>query len=245
MKLSVISSSSKGNCYILENENEALLIEVGVPFKEIKKALNFNLRKVVGAVLTHEHKDHSKSLVDVLRAGIKVVASQGTVKTLNVKSTNNIIIKAGEITKLGSFDILAFDTIHDCSEPLGFLINHKDCGTVLFLTDTIYSAYTFKGLNNIIVESNYCEGILDLKYKAGETNEYLKNRVLNSHMSIKTCKKLLMANDLRNVHNIVLIHLSDSHSNSERFKKEVIGITGKKVTVARPGLQIDFNKQPF
>lgn len=245
MNLSVISSSSKGNCYILENESEALLIEVGVSFKEIKQALNFNLKKIVGAVVTHEHKDHSKALDDVLKAGIKVVASQGTVKALNVNSTNHITIKAGEATRLGTFDILAFDTVHDCSEPLGFLIKHKECGTVLFLTDTIYSAYKFKGLNNIIIEANYCEGILDLKYKAGETGEYLRNRVLNSHMSIRTCKKLLQANDLSKVNNILLIHLSDSHSNSERFQREVAGITGKKVTIARPGLQINFNQRPF
>lgn len=245
MKLSVISSSSKGNCYILENESEALLVEVGVSFKEIKQALNYNLKKVVGAILTHEHKDHSKCLEDVLRAGIKVVASQGTVNALGVKSTNHISIKAGEATKLGSFDILAFDTVHDCTEPLGFLIRHDECGTVLFLTDTIYSGYTFRGLNNIIVEANYCEGILDLKYREGVTSEFLRKRVLNSHMSIRTCKQLLLANDLKKVNNIVLIHLSDSHSNSERFKKEVTGITGKKVTLAKPGLQIDFNQKPF
>lgn len=245
MKLSVISSSSKGNCYILENENEALLIEVGVSFKEIKQVLNYNLKKVVGAILTHEHKDHAKCLEDVLKAGIKVVASQGTANALGVQSTNYIRIKAGEATKLGSFDILAFDTVHDCIEPLGFLIRHEECGTVLFLTDTIYSGYTFKGLNNIIVEANYCEAILDLKYKEGTTSEFLRKRVLNSHMSIRTCKQLLMANDLKKVNNILLIHLSDNHSNSDRFKREVIGITGKNVNIARPGMQINFNKQPF
>ena len=78
MKLKVLGSSSKGNCYLLQNENECLIIECGISFKEIKIGLDFNLRNVVGCLVTHEHKDHSKSLQDLLRAGINVYTSFGT-----------------------------------------------------------------------------------------------------------------------------------------------------------------------
>ena len=36
MKLTVIGSGSKGNCYILKGFREALIIECGVPFDEVK-----------------------------------------------------------------------------------------------------------------------------------------------------------------------------------------------------------------
>lgn len=39
MRLKVLGSGSSGNCYILENENEALIIEAGLPFMEVKKAV--------------------------------------------------------------------------------------------------------------------------------------------------------------------------------------------------------------
>lgn len=55
MKLKVLGSSSKGNCYLLESDKEVLIIELGISFKEIKKALNFDISKVVGALVTHEH----------------------------------------------------------------------------------------------------------------------------------------------------------------------------------------------
>ena len=58
MKLIVLGSSSSGNCYILDNGKEALIIEAGIRFQEVKKALDFNLRKVVGCVVTHAHNDH-------------------------------------------------------------------------------------------------------------------------------------------------------------------------------------------
>lgn len=55
MKLKVLGSGSSGNCYILENDSEALIIEAGVPIMETKKALDFNIRKVRGVVISHEH----------------------------------------------------------------------------------------------------------------------------------------------------------------------------------------------
>lgn len=55
MKLKVLGSSSSGNCYILENDAEALIIEAGVSFKEVKVALDFNIRKIQGVVVSHQH----------------------------------------------------------------------------------------------------------------------------------------------------------------------------------------------
>ena len=60
MKLKVLSSNSSGNAYILEDKDEILLIECGVSFKKIKEGINFDLNKVVGVLISHEHKDHSK-----------------------------------------------------------------------------------------------------------------------------------------------------------------------------------------
>src|ERR1041385_4951135 len=127
-----------------------------------------------------------------------------------------------------------------------YLIKHQECGVVLFLTDTVYSPFVFKGLNNIIVEANYCDEILEEKRQAGYTIEMLRDRVIESHMSLKNCKDLLAANDLSQVNNIVLIHLSDSHSHETRFKKEVEALTGKVVHVADKGMVIEnFEKTPF
>ena len=57
MMFSVIGSGSKGNGYILHNDNEALVIECGVPFMEYKKALNFNIAKIKGCIVSHKHLD--------------------------------------------------------------------------------------------------------------------------------------------------------------------------------------------
>ena len=39
----------------LENENEALILDLGCSSSDIKKSLNFNIRKIKGCLLSHEH----------------------------------------------------------------------------------------------------------------------------------------------------------------------------------------------
>ncbi|WP_417444607.1 hypothetical protein [Joostella sp.] len=157
---------------------------------------------------------------------------------------NSIEIQSGTSFSAGSFKIMPFDVKHDVP-TVGFFINHPECGNTLFLTDTFYCPYTFKGLNNIIVESNFSREIIDRKVKAGASPEFLRNRILKSHLSLEYCKELLQANDLSKVNNICLIHLSDSNSNEKQFQKEVAELTGKNVSVANNGMEIEFNKEPF
>lgn len=246
MQLHVINSNSAGNAYVLANESEALLLECGVAFSAIKKALRFDLRKVVGALVTHEHNDHSKSMFDVMNAGIDVYASPGTHRAKGTDTHHRAIgVRAGDQFQVGGFSVRPFDVQHDCAEPLGFLIHHPNTGTILFLTDSYYTKYRFKNLNHLIIEANYCEDIIYRKVSEGASPKFLKDRVLQSHMSLQTCKEMLAANDLSKVMNIVLIHLSDGNSDADRFKREVEESTGKRVYVAGPGLTIDMNLSPF
>lgn len=57
MMLHVIDSGSDGNGYLLQNENEALVIECGCSFNEVKKLTKFNIMKIAGCIISHEHLD--------------------------------------------------------------------------------------------------------------------------------------------------------------------------------------------
>lgn len=247
MRLHVINSNSAGNAYILYNDQEALLIEAGVRFPRILQALKFRLRKVVGCLVTHEHGDHSIAVRNVLNAGIKVYASKGTHEALGVAAHHRAIqIKSGNQISIGNFQVMPFDVKHDVREPLGFLIYHKETGMVLFMTDTYMNEFHFgHQLHNVIIEANYSNAILDARLAAGEDPKFLRDRTIVSHMSLDTCKGVLCAQDLSEVNNIVLIHLSDRTSDHNQFKKEVAEATGKKVHIATPGLDIEFNRKPF
>ncbi len=74
--------------------------------------------------------------------------------------------------------------------------------------------------------------ILRANIEAGLVPVELKNRIIQSHFSLENVKKFLQANDLSQVREIWLIHLSDDNSDADRFKREIQELTGKPVYVA-------------
>ena len=247
MKLQVIGSSSSGNCYILGNDHEASVIECGIPFKRVQEAVDFDINRISGALVSHEHGDHAKHVQRFLDARIPCYMSIGTQEALGL--TDNRLVcgmkPGGNPYHVGNFKVQGFETRHDAADPFGFLIYHPECGMTLFATDTYYLEYTFAGLNNILIECNYRQDILDANIASGKLNPALRNRTIKSHMSFDTCKETLLCNDLSKVNNIVLIHLSSGNSDAAAFRDGIQKATHKTVHVAEPGLQVLFNKTPF
>lgn len=243
MNLHIVGTGSKGNAYIIQNDDEALLIECGVRFNEIKKELNFKISKVAGMLISHSHLDHCKGVKEVISAGIDIYCLKETSDTFGIASHRIKNIQPLKTYMVGNFKVFSFDLKHDVP-CLGFMVEHPVTGKFCFITDTYYCEYRLPALNNIIIEANYCETILQKRLEAGEEPNFLRDRVLRSHMSLQTCKDFLIANDIKKVYNIVLIHLSDRNSHAVRFQKEIKELTAKKVTVADKGLIIPFSKTP-
>ncbi len=250
MKLHILGSSSAGNCYVFDNGKEALVIECGVAFKEVKKAVSFDISRIVGVLISHEHKDHAAYVEDFLKMRINCYSSEGTIRKLIERNNTNDANKKqfkliNEYKKIGNFKIKSFKVFHNAEEPIGFLIFHKEMGTVLFATDCNSIDFKFKNLNNILIECNHSIRIITNNLKKGLITEAESVRILRNHMSIETCIQTLKENDLRNVNNIVLIHLSEKNSNAKEFKEEVQIATCKNVLIAEKNMTIELNKMPF
>lgn len=247
MTFHIIGSNSSGNSYILQGETASLLIEAGLPLKEVKKCLEFDLSKIKGCLISHCHGDHAKYASEYMRNGIDVCASLGTLNTFDkVLNTHRMrVMQAQKKYEVSEFIVMPFAIEHDAPEPFGYLIKHRECGLVLFVTDTYYLKYKFPGLNQIIIECNYSQDIVDKRLGDGDTIALVRNRVISSHMSFETCKNVLRANDLTQVNNIILIHLSDGNSDSKLFKSEIEVLTGKTVSIAEAGMIIPFDINPF
>lgn len=245
MRLNVLGSDSNGNCYVLQNDKEALIIEAGVRFPEVKKALKWQLSKVVGAVITHEHNDHAKYVRDFVSNGITVLALPSVFKAKSIDSLSfrkEIEPMHGYI--VGGFKVFAMPVCHDVP-CVGFIIEHEDMGRMLFVTDTMMLEYRVPGLNHILLEANYAEDILDAKIEAGSVPLSMKPRLIHSHMEIETTKGILRANDLSGVNEIVLIHLSNGNSDERRFVREVQETSGKPVYAAVAGLELNLSINPY
>lgn len=240
MVLKVLGSGSSGNCYILENDNEALIIEAGLSFTKVKKALDFNVLKIKAVITTHIHSDHHLYCFQYIRAGIPVWEP--------FKLIDGNILSFGK----ESFDIRAFENrdksgrwLHnngDGSECpcVGFYITHPDMGSLVYATDTEYVKWRFKDVNHIMVEANY-----DMQFVNREEPNY--EHRLRGHMSLPTALDFIQTNDNPALRNVVLIHLSDKSADSALFKQKTAETIkyGADIYVAERGLEVDMNLCPF
>ncbi|WP_028559053.1 MBL fold metallo-hydrolase [Paenibacillus pinihumi] len=228
-----IASSSAGNAYRVTDGQTMLLLEAGLSYKEIQRSLSFRVTQLSACLITHEHGDHSRSAKELMRAGVKVFTSSGTADAVGLSGHRLQIVKPGERVQVGSWTILPFGVEHDAAEPLGFVLANTSRDKLVFLTDTYYSRYTFPGMTHLMVECNYALDIVNRRVAAGELHPSQKSRLLQSHFGLDNVKDMLRANDLSKLREVWLLHLSDSNSDADRFKREVQEITGTVVQVAR------------
>ena len=241
MKLLVLGSSSSGNGYLLHHEGEALVLEAGVKLHQVKQKLNFQLNSIRGCLVSHAHKDHARYVPEYANAGINILAPDDVFTGYHNRFHPVI---EGKGYKLGNFKVIPFKVLHDIT-CYGYLINHPASGNIVFLTDTYLCEYVFPDLKHIIIEANYADDILEENILFGSERPAKRERLLTSHMEIKSTKAFLKAQDLSLVQNIILIHLSDNNSHARRFHHEITALTGKQVYVAHPGLEIDLSKNLF
>ena len=239
MKLITVGSGSTGNCHLLKESNQVLILDAGVSDRDIVRALNYNIRDIQGVVVTHSHKDHTKAVSNLKLMGIPVLQPYLTDKT-----------KVSET--YGDFSITSFalknqegrwlHTNNDGSEcPIcGYLISVSD-RKILYITDVMYCPYKFKKqrLHTIIVGCNYEDDI--------EIDNTAKNyHVRLGHSSLSTVKDIVKANRTSALRHVVLCHLSAS-ADGERMVREVSRVAGAGVTVdiAEPGKTISLSDTPF
>lgn len=210
MTLKCINSGSSGNCYILTSDSgETLILDCGIPIKEIKKGLDWNIKGIVGVLCTHKHLDHSKSVEDFETMGIPILAPY--------------LGDSCKPMKMGGFTVKPFDlttidgrwTHTDANgEPCpiyGFLITHKEMGRMLYITDCEVIKWRFKGINHILLGTNYDKDLVNVD------NKSKANHVFRGHLSIDTACDFVNANYSDSLQNVIMCHLSSENADSDSF----------------------------
>lgn len=217
MRFEALASSSAGNAYVVSDKETHILLECGISHSKLQKLSGFSLSEFQGCIVSHEHKDHAKAVLELISRGMPVYMSEGTAEALETDSVN--LIESMEQFNIGSFDIVPFATFHDAKEPLGFLVKSRVDGDVLaFATDTVNLRYKFPGLNILAIEANYDKAILE---RCERMPEKVRYRISNAHMEIDTLCDYLRSLDLSQCREIHLLHLSDATSHEGHFINKV------------------------
>lgn len=230
MQIQVIGSGSSGNAYHVTDGETRVLLDCGLPFGQIQEALNHTATQLDGVLITHEHGDHIKAAKQLARYGVSLYATAGTFEAAKLRGHRCKPIKPKHSFWIGSFRIMPFDVKHDAADPVGFLIDSKRTGErLLYITDTFYSRYVFKGVNYLMLEINYDDTSLE-EAKGEEPAAYV-NRVYGSHMSLSTALEFIRATGTRGLKQVYVLHVSNSHGHAERIKTAVQRETGVPVTI--------------
>ena len=226
MRLITLGSGSSGNCYVLTNGTEALILDAGLPFMAVKIALKFQTRQIKGVIVTHRHGDHASYIGDYAGTGIPVWTPY-MAESLRQKQT------------FGRFKVASFECIHDVP-CVGYLIEHPDIGRMLYATDTEYVKYRFKGLQTMLIEANYSDELANRR-------EAKYRHVLTGHMSIGTALDCIAANATDALRNVILCHLSGDSADPVAFKlaAEEVAPENARVSIAEPGTVVDLRDVPF
>ena len=230
MEIKVLASGSSGNAYIISDGTTTLLLDAGIPLREIQIGTGFKVRRLSGAFVTHEHKDHSKAMKDLARIGVDIYASRGTMEACGLSGHRFHPVKALKELDVGTFRVLPFDVEHDAAEPLGFLFTSlSSAEKLLYFTDTYFVRYRFPELTHIMAECNYTEQGVQDSVAEGRVPLEMVPRLVHSHMSLETLLDMLRANDMSTVRQIYLLHLSENNSEAQRMKEAVQRQTGAEV----------------
>ena len=242
MTLKCIGTGSSGNCYLLISDNgETLILDCGLPIKEIKKGLNWNIKDVVGVLCTHQHLDHSKSLNDFKSMGIPIFAPYlgNSCKSMNM---GGFTVRPFELTTV---DGRWTHTNADGSECpcYGFLIIHKEMGRMLYITDTELIKWRFKDINHILLGVNYDKELVDSE------NQSKNNHIFRGHLEIGTACDFVSANNSSTLQNVIMCHLSSENADSDSFIEKMKKVAcGSNVDVSernKEWLLANPNECPF
>lgn len=232
MRFEALASSSHGNAYIVSDQETHILIECGISRKKLQQLSGFRLSDISACMISHEHKDHSGCVKDLIAGGMPVYMSEGTAVALGLEGNALEAAEAVEHQKqitVGTIDIVPFATFHDAKEPLGFLFRSRLDGDILaFATDTVNLNYRFPGVNLLAIESNYDKNILE---RCEKMPEKVRHRITNTHMEIDILCEYLRKLDLSVCREVFLLHLSDATSHEGHFINKVCRAVPKHVKV--------------
>lgn len=232
MMIRCVGSGSSGNSYaLIDNDNKILLLDLGLPAKEIKRAIDFRISDVVGAVVTHHHKDHSLAVADFEKMGIPVWQPYLDENKMQRRY-------------FGGFMVRSFDVPHDNEPCVGYLIECPNHDRLLYATDCEYIRYSFKKMNlsHILIECNYQQELVDRDLPNYEHK-------IRGHCSLDTCKEFIKVNSTDSLQTVILCHLGQETTEPMECVADIQKIVPwANVCVAEKGLEVELrnkNECPF
>lgn len=196
MKIKILSSGSRGNCYILTDVNDSqLILDCGIKYEKIATELNWG--KPIACLISHKHEDHyNESTVNrMFKFGLKVFTP--------TTADNGVSFAYGD------WRILPIELPHDkdCSSFSFIIYNVTEGKSIYYATDcTALPRIADRVFDLFMIENNYDQQTV---FQKRLTRNGRNNLGYLRHLSMEYLVNWLK--DRKSiVRNLLITHLSNS-----------------------------------
>ena len=223
MRFLPLASGSQGNATVVEFGGTRLLIDAGLPLKELLarlEASRIEPQSIAAVLLSHEHQDHVRGAQRFSkRFGVPVAANWATLEGMDRSPQafeGWIDLPVGRTVTIGEAAVVSFPVPHDAAAPVGFVLE-GDGVRVGVATDlghvTPQIAERLAGCDLLMIESNHDPLLL----RDGPYPWRLKDRVSGKlgHLSNSEAAALIKHSAGERCRCIVLAHLSEKNNTPE------------------------------
>lgn len=222
VEICALASGSNGNCYYVGNDNEAVLIDIGIYYKRLIERLddaNLDKTKIKAIFISHEHMDHIQGArTTSKKLGIPIIYNKKTYNKIynKYKADNYGFFEAGKPYIIEDIKIHPFSKQHDAIDPCSFRveIENKNIGVMTDIgeaDDTLKKEFSL--CDAVFLEANYDIDML----MTGLYPDHLKERVNSSkgHLSNEQALNLVEQHASSNLKTIFLSHISPANNTRE------------------------------
>lgn len=236
MQIDVLASSSLGNAYIVSDGATSILLDAGIPYKELQVKSDFKTNEVAACLVTHCHLDHARAVKDLVRNAIDVYGLFETLAMLGVTANylhRTHFVEPLKTYTINTFEIMAITMYHDCP-CVGYMLHSKVTNERLFFaTDTYKITVNPQGIDYLILEINYQKEIVNNLVNEGKMEASIRARLLFSHFELSKALSWLKRIDKSRLKRIYVCHLSSRNSNESEIKNTLIENFGIPITICQ------------
>lgn len=225
MKMASLNSGSNGNCYYVGNDQDAVLVDVGLSCKETErrmKRLGLDMQKVKAIFVSHEHIDHVRGLAGLAeKYNLPIYITNKTkAGCYHLNTHNTISFESNKPVYVGSLKVVGFAKMHDAADAHSFTIAHNNI-TVGVFTDigTVCENLIqyFSTCHAAFLEANYDDEMLE----NGKYPTFLKDRIRGAHGHLSNAQALDLFKKYKPsfMSHLLLAHLSKDNNDVALVQK--------------------------
>lgn len=252
LKFICLGSGSSGNCYYLSTETTAILIDVGLGVRTLKRhfqTFGLSFSRINAILITHDHADHIKSVGKLATEFNLPIYSTAEVHegiarnycvSPRLKAEHKCYLEKEQPLEIGDLCITPFAVPHDSNDCVGYRVE-ADGVRFCLITDIGHITERVKEevekANYLVLESNHDSEML----MAGPYPAHLKGRIggPEGHLSNREAAELLANSSSPALRHVWLCHLSEENNHPELARKTVDAVLRSYGIVPGVDFQVD------